>query len=1124
MMAPFNLEGETLGKKHRSYNKKLNDLISRNPSQKPNAINYDDCDIENLLKIDIACWQKDVEYILEILKCRDMLYVTRALKQVKWLIKESQYAHIINPTFIHDELLPSMSTRAYNKLILHIQLNLRDEERVDMFYTYIADTDLKRAFKWLPYASPTLIQKVLKQHGRSVPLTVTQRLYKKSDYLLQYCKDVFDVNNYEENKMVLKLLSNNHTDYMNYLNVMPVFQVPNISANKTKKIMRNCPDKIVNNIAKFIHEVHIETVARNIPSKDIQAFLETNSQNPYLKSLYKYDKLRYFIKRLPEKDRIDLIKTVFLDKTEMKFRMENDLYNNTMIRCLTNMNNEYLWYEFMPFDSAFVGLKKLIEKESNPLKKCNMICLLWSCAGCEMHMQEILKYYNVNHILEAFKYKSKFVKHVLSKTDIHHFEKITWNLLNNLFYSMGIYNQCVNSKVDEYVDCIILYNIIHDCNVPNVIMSKFNFKTFKNILKKLTQEEKTRLFEFLFQFNSKILQQYNIADEKDFVAILACLKNLSDLICDFKKSLVDFPITFKEMNNVIIYLVNQSRFEDLKEICNIGINFKRYIMLTHSILITETENDCLGALRYGPHLLLEKVKSICEKPELTKRRFFQKLRVYWHDTLAVMFKDFLSESCYDNANNIGHIITLLSQKETEKLLQTYSVSDCAENSKLLKSLVNHLHKARPAPSLEILLSNINFSHNTGALNFLLSDLNCFEARPYIYKFYEMNTSLRKVALRFAVTKLKHNELIKLFHETWVISKNRRLRSLIFKLTFPLLSSSKKDKNIDDIWELMDRFIEDLGLNEHKSIYETLSNITKSPIRIWQHYFKRVEALLKTLPNDTYYKTFDNHILRMIENYSSEKHNILDLDLVLKKKEADIKNLMTKSCYVYWLPFYLLDVKDEKTQMERYNALFVQLLEYVLSTWQSDSPAKRNFFTIMEGLYNFIGTYQFSKDIVVPIKMFSDIQLRTENAIPYDENYFFLRYTKLAVCYLNVADTFLKSHTNRNELPAKVCENFAKVCVEQLNEDIKKYSPAIYLTFTQALDYLITQLGLDRMYILEGVMGCSPPIEGYLMVVELLPQSLFNEDAYYLRRSVILKLKAHPIDAVRTHINNYFLRD
>ncbi|CAG4948991.1 unnamed protein product [Colias eurytheme] len=1131
MMAPFTLEGETLGKKHRSYNKKLNDLLSRNPNEKQTAINYDDCDIENLLKIDIACRQKDVEYILEIFKCKDMLYVTRALKQVKWLIIESQYAHIINPIFIHDELLPCMSIKAYNKLMLHIRLNLRDEERVDMFYTYLEETDLKRAFKWLPYASPTLIEKVLKQHGRTVPLTVVKRLYKKSNYLFDYCKDVFSERNYDNNKIVLEILRNDHTNYMNYLNLIPVYQLPDISANKTRKIMKNCPDEIVNNIGKFISNVHVETVAKNIPSKDIQAFLEKNCQNPYLKPLYKYDKLRYFIKKLPEKDRIDLVKTVFLDKTEVKFTTENDLYNNTMIRCLTNMNNEYLWYEIMPFEIAFDGLKKLIETESNPLKKCNMLCMLWSCSrGCEMHMQEVLKYYHTNHIHEAFKYKSKFIKHVLSKADIHHIEKVTWNLLNNLFYSMGIYNQSHNSKMDEYVDFIILYNIIHDCNVPDVIMSKFQFKTFKNIHNKLTQEEKTRLFEFLLKLNSKILQQYNIAYEKDFEEILACFKNISDLSCDYKKSLDDFQM--KEMNKMIAFLLNPSRFEHLKKIYNIGINLRRYIMINHSIFISETENDCINALRYKPQLLLENVKAICGKSELPKRRFFQKLRVYWHDTLAVIFKGthfkILSECCNDNAAIIGHVMTLLSQTEIEKLLQTYLVTDCTQNSKLKKSIVNSLHMARPTPSLEILVSkmnNTNFSHIAGALNCLLSDINHFVARPYIYKFHKMNISLQKVALRFAVTKLKHDEILKLFHETWVISKNRRLRSLIFKLTFSLLISSNKDKDIIDIWELIDSFIGDLGLNEHKSIYKTLCNIPKCPIIVCQQYYKRVEAFLKTLPNDSYYKMFDNHILHMIE-YNSSMNWILDVDLVLKKKETDLQNLLTKQYYPYWLPEYLMDVKDEKTQMERYNALFVPFLDNVLCAWQSESQAKKNFLRIMQRLYEFIGTCEYNNKIVVPITMFSDIQSRIEKAIPNDENYFLLRYTKLAVCYLNVVDTFLKSNTNKLELSAIVCEQFGKVCVEQLKEDIKKYSTAIYLTFSQALDYLITQLDfgvIKKMRILEAVMRCNPPIEGYIMVVELLPRSVFTEYEYYSRRSVILKLKAHPIEAVRSHVHNYFLR-
>ncbi|XP_038223011.1 uncharacterized protein LOC119840458 [Zerene cesonia] len=1132
MMAPFSLENETLGKKHRNYNKKLNDLISRNPNEKPNAINFNDSDIENLLKIDIACRQKDVEYILEVFKCKDMLYVTRSIKQVKWLIIEPQYAHIINPTYIHDELLPCMSTKAYHKLMLYIRLHLRDEERVDMFYTYLQDTDLKRAFKWLYYASPTLIQKVLKQHGKIVPLTVTKRLCKKSNYILEYCKDIFNMNHYDEMKEAQEILRNDHTMYMKFLNIMQEYEIPKLSANKTKKIMKNCPDEIVNNIAKFISKVHIATVAKHISSKHIQAFLEKNSQNPYYKPLYKYDKLKCFIKRLPEKDRIDFVKTVFLEKTEIKFTVENDLYNNTMIRCLTNMNNEYLWYELMPFDLAFIGLKKLIGTASNPLKKCNMLCLLLSCArGCEMHLQEILQYYNIHHINEAFKYKSKFVKHFLSKVDTYHFENTTWNLLNNVFYSMGIYNQFCKNKVDECVDCILLYNIINGYKVPDVIISKFRFKTFKNIHKKLSEEEKTSLLEFLIKFNSKKLQQYNIVEEKDFLAILECFKNLSDMSHHYKKRLDDFPTASKEMNDIIVYLVSQSRTEDLREIYNIGFNLKNYVMLNNSIFISETENDCINALRYAPHLLLGQVKNIIGNSKLPKRRFFQKLRVFWHDSLAIIFKDtyfkILTECSCDNADTIGNIMTLLSQNETEKLLQKYLVTDCRKNSSLQKSIVNHLHKARPTPSIEILSSNINnvnVSYVSVALNCLLSNYNSLEARPYVYRLYEMYNPLRKVALKLAFTKLKHNEIVKLFHEAWLVTKNRSLRSLLFKLTFSMLSSSNKDKETNDIWELLDSFIGDLGLNEHKSIYGTLCNIKKCPIIVLPHYYKRVAVFLKNLPNGNYYKNFDNGL-----SISDSSINwILDIDYVLKKMDADIKNLLTKHCYAYWLPDYLMDVKDEKTQMERYNAILVPLLDYVLCTdiWQTESPAKKNFLFIMERLYNFIGTYQFNKKIVLPITMFSDIQSRMENGIPYDENYFLLRYTKFAVCYLKVANTCLRLYENKHELSTIVCESFGKVCVEQLNEDIKKYSTAIYSTFSQALDHIIYKLefcGNEKMHILQGIMTCNPSVEGYKMVVELLPREVFNVDQYNLRSCILLKLKDHPLETVRMHLHNHFLR-
>ncbi|KAH9631169.1 hypothetical protein HF086_006747 [Spodoptera exigua] len=132
IMTRLTLEGDTLGKKRQLFNNLVADAVtSKHYGLTP--INYTDSDLDNLLKIEIACKNKNVDYVIEVMKSKDMLYASTAIKKSTWLITDPQYANIINPEYLHTQLKPYMTTKAFNKLMLHIRLNLKDESRVETF-------------------------------------------------------------------------------------------------------------------------------------------------------------------------------------------------------------------------------------------------------------------------------------------------------------------------------------------------------------------------------------------------------------------------------------------------------------------------------------------------------------------------------------------------------------------------------------------------------------------------------------------------------------------------------------------------------------------------------------------------------------------------------------------------------------------------------------------------------------------------------------------------------------------------------------------------------------------------------------------------------------------------------
>ncbi|CAD0204409.1 unnamed protein product [Chrysodeixis includens] len=131
-MAPQDLDGETLGEKRKNYNKLLKEAIANNEAVP--SFKLSESDVQNLFNIDLACHNRDVNYILEVFKCGDLLCVSRAIAQSTWLVTEQQYSNIINPEYIRKELYPYMNTKAFNKLHKHIRHNIKDEARAEQFY------------------------------------------------------------------------------------------------------------------------------------------------------------------------------------------------------------------------------------------------------------------------------------------------------------------------------------------------------------------------------------------------------------------------------------------------------------------------------------------------------------------------------------------------------------------------------------------------------------------------------------------------------------------------------------------------------------------------------------------------------------------------------------------------------------------------------------------------------------------------------------------------------------------------------------------------------------------------------------------------------------------------------
>ncbi|KAF9795969.1 hypothetical protein SFRURICE_010066, partial [Spodoptera frugiperda] len=128
------LTGKNLGERHKDLNAKVKearekrvdfDELKRTPEQS---------DVDKLFKIALASKYINIDYIVEVLKCGDPLYISKALKCV-WMY-DDKYAHIINPDNLQNNIIPFMSTKMKKKMLTAVSMHVRNESRAAEFYNY----------------------------------------------------------------------------------------------------------------------------------------------------------------------------------------------------------------------------------------------------------------------------------------------------------------------------------------------------------------------------------------------------------------------------------------------------------------------------------------------------------------------------------------------------------------------------------------------------------------------------------------------------------------------------------------------------------------------------------------------------------------------------------------------------------------------------------------------------------------------------------------------------------------------------------------------------------------------------------------------------------------------------
>ncbi|KAJ0173076.1 hypothetical protein K1T71_011252 [Dendrolimus kikuchii] len=1164
-MALSELEGTTLGEKHRAYNKLFKEALETTPTD----TNEDGGnDITNLIKIDIACHNRDVEYILNVFKSQDILCVIRAVEKSTWLITDSTYSHIINVSYLQNDLFPEMTSKAKTKLMKHIKLHLKDESRVEEFYNN--EANLKLAIKWLPNCSVSFIESNVHKHIDHIEPDMLKRLCKKSFKIFE--KIVQGDNRYHIRKLFDStsfLLCSHPQEYWEVFQRYFENTKGRFNAKKTEVLMKTIPNQIKKNFLKYHQYIDIPTFVQFIKSENVKGFLlEQVNKSEFskrdrcgyfnIRCFINYDTVKAFVNRIPKNEQFNFVNEVFIDKyladiSESSVEPTSEIFAKIKLRKLV-IQDSYIWYEFAPFDVAFRELKVLMS-QSNLEEKYSLLYILTKCLRNNLeNVRILLTYFNDKHANDPIEKKYDFIKGLMLNTDVLKYDDETWSILDLLFRNMDIYIPIKNDDImtlNVCIESIIIYKIFKGESVPETVKEKFVFTTFKSHITKLGNEEKAKLFNFLFNHLFIKIENKDITKRTDFDTVVVWLNDILNLLKDWKKELSDYSSIYNKIKEVVKINETCSWNANLSSLYNKNKSWKK-IFFEESVILNPGEDVCLNALKHDPQLLTRystKVEKLrCNK---SLRRMNRKLRIYWPQTLATEWKQgYLTNlnTVVDSHKTLIRNLCAISSLETiTDIFNKYIPKDAKINwsetnemeLSMQRNISLNMHLSRPQPHPDMVLGYAKGDYLKYALPSVIAifyNLNLPQSREHIPKLLNAPVSLQKHGIRFAFMKLNTEELKEICSNVWKNSKNATIRKVLFEFTYKLLCKDKDATDPRPVWELLQSFIDNLTYEEDKNIYKLLPDIEKIPISIKGEYFvKSYKFLQRLLENkqkeketyQSYINSMTNSVTGIIESLPQEFVIELIQQLLNENFYETMSQYSLLSANFGVIPIltaYILTSKSAEDQCDRYEKLVLPLVKQSCALWEV--PDKKFIHTHVEELLrsfsNDLQNIVFSKKTVVPYKIFVDIQSELTKALSLPRNYLLLTKWNLVVAFTKIFnEEFGQCHSCNDweEFCLTIAPLYGPVCLEYLKKEVAIHFPRIYVLFIKALQgSLHSFIGYGykadkKIYM--SLLTDQNFIPGYLAGINLLKESNYRNKSESEVRELIL---AHPSVEVIMHFH------
>ncbi|CAK1541631.1 unnamed protein product [Leptosia nina] len=1154
------LKGDSLGARHKCLN---NFSESIAPDIDLKNVNTSNSDIENLVKIDLASKNRNVDYILCILRCNDMLYVSRAIKQCPWLITESAYEHIINPRYLHEVLYPEMITKAVHKHIKYIKLNLKDPRRAEQFYLY--ETDPKKAVEWLPHTTTGFIVSNFKKHIEHVDITLLKRLCEKTITVLEIYMDNCDEFYLKREAMQALMFLIKH-DLQRYLDIVEKNEFLNLQINKksTEYIVKHDFSRIKNKFLMYCNAIDVPTFLKYLKKEQsVKSFLcalfEQNESSLLLHNNQRcltYETLTQFLKAMPKADSLETVKQVIIHKKQSKDnrRLPKPLKDSNLINYIAATKRHvyyHFWYRFTPFEFALSEIKKNIDKQT-PTKKINSIfeTLLVAAAHNTENLITVIKYFCENFAKANHEMKKLFLENLFKFKKLHEFDEDTNNIIRKTFMDDYITAADGANTDERYVqmciESIIITETIQMRVVSDAIHNRFIFNSLKSYETTLKIGDKDKVFIYLYNTIMKKLNHHSSSSKEELMEKIKLLEHALDLLSDWNKNLCDYPPVINAIRDLVKTNELNSWNISFSEIYNKKKSWRK-VLFDDSLTMSPSEPVLLNILKHNP-ALLEKSnnleKELFKKDKFYLRTYFSKVKLYWPESLCQE----LIQMCNDqlkkgvcNKTIIRALCTLLPADDFKGMLIKYtpenetinwdSIHDVFLN--VQQYLSKYMHLARPQPDPEIIIKYARGDYLLYALPSLYSifyNLNVSRSQQCIPMLMDTKVSIQKHAIRLAFMKLHPEQIKNLLGDVIKSNKNPTIRYVSFKLTYKLLCKEKDPKKIQSFWPIMETFLDDLTYKDNVAIYDLLFEVRQLPVSIRGKYFMKAYPFLKGLIASSPEFERYNYSFEQFISYAREimEHlcpvfveNIV-LDYLANEFSSTNKEHQHK---MELLSYFILNSDTKEAQVNKYEKILLPLLQKCFKHWNDVDESKNYLFRVklnnfLNCLMNDTKTLYVSQNKDSPIELFNTIEKELLKSLEISSSYLIITTWQLAVTFISKFNSCKRDGHDWDISCSKVIPAFSNKCQELLIEHTKTYFSNVYVLFAKALDTCLRTF-FSRNNILEVLTNLVPQ-EDQSMQVNLVVLHLLmrwyseNSDEVEKVKKILSVIGRHLSPEVQVH--------